>query len=115
MRLGAHYKPLHEDLLCLQIQLFLSLVLKELTEVGTYHLYHRQDTLFHEIPVIHLSFLLIILTYCKVIKFDKNKMTPRTGFIIEIHEHNDITEVLFESFLIIRKFSQGRLTKRSVE
>ena len=27
----AHYEPPHQDLCCLQIQLFLSLVLKELT------------------------------------------------------------------------------------
>ena len=28
----AHYEPLHQDLCCLQIHLFLSLVLKEVSE-----------------------------------------------------------------------------------
>ena len=31
----AHYEPPYQDLPCLQIQLFLSLVLKELTNLGS--------------------------------------------------------------------------------
>ena len=45
----AHYEPPHQDLPCLQIQLFLSLVLKELRYMGTLPFQVREKYLENEI------------------------------------------------------------------
>ena len=58
----AHYEPSHQDLHCLEIQLFSSLVLKELSFVSAPYLLHVLHFLeIRLIKMIHRTFVYAIL------------------------------------------------------